>query len=133
MGATVVSQKQLTRIMQTLEGLMSRKAGKKKTTTKRRPEVQVAPEILSKFEAAVAKKICLLEGCDHESFSRGLCEPHLNKFSGQKAQVREVDGFAAAQQFDDDCVREGLILPRKFVVNPFATVRRSMQPQGVAK
>jgi hypothetical protein len=126
MVAKSATEKRLTRLLMQLEGAMSRKTKKKTEPHKRQPEVRVAPEILSRFEQASEKKLCLLEGCGCQAKGRGLCDKHLNEFSGQRDRAREEGGFDGAKAFDDDCVRLGLILPRKFVVNPFAAARRSM-------
>lgn len=77
---------------------------------------------VQKLEDRVRSGLCIIEGCTCQVKSRGLCDKHRQKFY---LEMRKLSSDEERIQFEENCIREGLILPSGeqeawTKVNPFA-------------
>lgn len=77
---------------------------------------------VAKLEERVKAGLCIIDGCTCAVKSRGLCDKHRQKFY---IEMRKLGSDELRIQFEENCVREGLILPAGeqeswTKVNPFA-------------
>lgn len=52
--------------------------------------------------------LCIIDGCKRPMKQRGLCESHGNLFYGR---LRALKSDEERIDFEDSCIREGLVLP----------------------
>jgi hypothetical protein len=63
---------------------------------------------IGKLRQRVENGCCIIDDCKSAPVSRGLCDKHRQRFY---TLLRSQDGDAAKIQFEQNCIREGLILP----------------------
>jgi hypothetical protein len=77
---------------------------------------------VAKLEERVKAGRCIMDGCTEKCVSRGLCDKHRQRFY---LEMRKLGSDEDRVQFEENCIREGLILPNgeqeKWTkANPFA-------------
>ena len=86
-------------------------------------DVTAKPEITEAVRDRVREGKCLIEGCDCDANTRGLCEPHYQLFiRAKKSKPR-----SERADFEAAVIRDGMILAPHQVLkinstNPFAHI-----------
>lgn len=63
---------------------------------------------VEKLQERVRSGLCIIDGCTCPVKSRGLCDKHRQKFY---LEMRKHGSDEERCQFEENCVRQGLILP----------------------